>query len=168
MVTPAWETVSLQVDDTTTVAQLKREALRAALKRAPLGEQEYIVKFRGAAVLDESVMRGPSAPSRNAPFIVLPSRRPTRAVSTPAFTRAVTIFGRRVFWRSTRCYSRSSTVLSGPPCAQVAALLVVVGVAPLTAGPWRTWPPARKEMKARSGIDSRAAAHQTARTKCRL
>src|SRR2546422_8590522 len=40
--TPAWETVSLQVDDTTTVAQLKREALRAALKRAPLGEQEYI------------------------------------------------------------------------------------------------------------------------------
>ncbi|HZE95099.1 MAG TPA: hypothetical protein VEZ49_10345 [Gemmatimonadales bacterium] len=75
MVTPAWETVSLQVDDTTTVAQLKREALRAALKRAPLGEQEYIVKFRGAAVLDESVMLRALGAVPNAPFIVLPSRR---------------------------------------------------------------------------------------------
>ena len=75
MVTPAWETVSLQVDDTTTVAQLKREALRAALKRAPLGEQEYIVKFRGAAVLDESVMLRALGAVPNAPFIVLPARR---------------------------------------------------------------------------------------------
>jgi len=75
MVTPAWETVSLQVDDTTTVAQLKLEALRAALKRAPLGEQEYIVKFRGAAVLDESVMLRALGAVPNAPFIVLPARR---------------------------------------------------------------------------------------------
>ena len=75
MVTPAWETVSLQVDDTTTVAQLKREALRAALKRAPLGEQEYIVKFRGAAVLDESVTLRALGAVPNAPFIVLPGRR---------------------------------------------------------------------------------------------
>ena len=75
MVTPAWETVSLQVDDTTTVAQLKREALRAALKRAPLGEQEYIVKFRGAAVLDESVTLRALGAVPNAPFIVLPARR---------------------------------------------------------------------------------------------
>ncbi|HYT62316.1 MAG TPA: hypothetical protein VEL50_00360 [Gemmatimonadales bacterium] len=75
MVTPAWEHVPVQVDDTTTVAQLKREALRAALKRAPLGEQEYIVKFRGAAVLDESLTLRALGAVPNAPFIVLPARR---------------------------------------------------------------------------------------------
>ena len=75
MVTPAWEQVSVQVDDTTTVAQLKREALRAALKRAPLGEQEYIVKFRGAAVLDESLTLRAVGAVPNAPFVVLPARR---------------------------------------------------------------------------------------------
>lgn len=75
MVTPAWENVTLQVDETTTVAQLKREALRAALKRAPLAEQEYIVKFRGAAVLDESITLGAAGAVPNAPFIVLPARR---------------------------------------------------------------------------------------------
>ncbi|PYP41470.1 MAG: hypothetical protein DMD48_00015 [Gemmatimonadetes bacterium] len=75
MVTPAWEQVPVQVDNTTTVAQLKREALRAALKRAPLGEQEYIVKFRGAAVLDESLTLRALGAVPNAPFIVLPARR---------------------------------------------------------------------------------------------
>jgi len=49
--------------------------LRAALKRAPLGEQEYIVKFRGAAVLDESVTLRALGAVPNAPFIVLPARR---------------------------------------------------------------------------------------------
>ncbi|HYU10473.1 MAG TPA: hypothetical protein VEK77_13940 [Gemmatimonadales bacterium] len=75
MVTPAWEQVPVQVDDTTTVAQLKREALRAALKRAPLGDQEYVVKFRGAAVLDESLTLRALGAVPNAPFIVLPARR---------------------------------------------------------------------------------------------
>ncbi len=75
MVTPAWEQVSVQVDDTTTVAQLKREALRAAWKRSPLGEQEYIVKFRGAGVLDESLTLRALGAVPNAPFIVLPARR---------------------------------------------------------------------------------------------
>ena len=75
MVTPAWEQVPVQVVNTTTVAQLKREALRAALKRAPLGEQEYIVKFRGAAVLDESLTLRALGAVPNAPFIVLPARR---------------------------------------------------------------------------------------------
>ena len=75
MVTPAWEQVPVQVDNTTTVAQLKREALRTALKRAPLGEQEYIVKFRGAAVLDESLTLRALGAVPNAPFIVLPARR---------------------------------------------------------------------------------------------
>ena len=75
MVTPTWEHVAVQVDDTTTVAQLKREALRTALKRAPEDEHAYVVKFRGAAVLDESMTLRALGAVPNAPFIVLPGRR---------------------------------------------------------------------------------------------
>jgi len=74
MVTPAWEHVSLQVDDTTTVAQLKHEALRSALKTTA-GEQGCVVKFRGALVLDESITLRALGAGPNAPFIVLPGRR---------------------------------------------------------------------------------------------
>lgn len=74
MVTSAWENVSIQVDDTTTVAQLKREALRAALKTAA-DEEAYVVKFRGAAILDESSTLRALGAGPNAPFIVLPGRR---------------------------------------------------------------------------------------------
>jgi hypothetical protein len=75
MVLDAWDTVAVQVDDAMTVAQLKREALHAALKRPPLEEREYIVKFRGAAVLDESQTVRALGAGPNAPFIVMPARR---------------------------------------------------------------------------------------------
>ena len=75
MVTDAWDQVHVQVDERTTVAQLKRDALRAALKHAQLPDQEYVVKYRGAAVLDESVTVGGLGAGPNAPFIVLPARR---------------------------------------------------------------------------------------------
>ncbi|HEV2670286.1 MAG TPA: hypothetical protein VGU74_04285 [Gemmatimonadales bacterium] len=75
MVTDAWDNVTVQVDGTTTAAQLKRAALRAALKQPPLDEREYIVKFRGAAVLDESQTLRALGAVPNAPFIVLPARR---------------------------------------------------------------------------------------------
>lgn len=75
MVMDAWDHVQVQVDGTTTVAQLKREALQAALKRPPLDEQEYVVKFRGASVLDESQTVRALGAGPNAPFIVLPARR---------------------------------------------------------------------------------------------
>ncbi|HEV8382271.1 MAG TPA: ubiquitin-like domain-containing protein [Gemmatimonadales bacterium] len=74
MVTPAWEQVPVQVDDSTTVAQLKHAALRAALKTTR-DEQTFVVKFRGAPVLDESVTLGTLGAVPNAPFIVLPARR---------------------------------------------------------------------------------------------
>ena len=74
MVTSAWEQVSLQVDANTTVAQLKHEALRAALKTTA-GEAAYVVKFRGAPILDESITLGALGTVPNAPFIVLPGRR---------------------------------------------------------------------------------------------
>ena len=75
MVTDAWDNVNVQVDGTTTVAQLKRDALRAALKQPSLDEREYVVKFRGAAVLDESQTVRALGAVANAPFIVLPARR---------------------------------------------------------------------------------------------
>ncbi len=75
MVTPVWDQVFLPVDPATTALQLKREALRAALKRSVVDEGAYIVKFRGAQVLDESVTLGALGAVPNAPFIVLPARR---------------------------------------------------------------------------------------------
>ena len=75
MVTPVWDQVFLPVDPSTTVAQLKRDALRAALKRSAVDDSAYIVKFRGAGVLDESVTLGALGAVPNAPFIVLPARR---------------------------------------------------------------------------------------------
>ena len=74
MVQPAWETVAVQVDDATTVAQLKHQAVQAALKTTR-AEQAYVVKFRGARVFDESVTLGTLGARANAPFIVLPGRR---------------------------------------------------------------------------------------------
>jgi hypothetical protein len=75
MVTPVWDQVFLPVDAGTTVVQLKRDALRAALKRSAVDESAYVVKFRGAQVLDESVTLGTLGAVPNAPFIVLPARR---------------------------------------------------------------------------------------------
>jgi len=72
MVTSAWEQVPLQVDANTTV--VKHEALRAALKTTA-GEEAYVVKFRGAPILDESITLGALGAVPNAPFIVLPGRR---------------------------------------------------------------------------------------------
>ena len=74
MVTAAWEQVPVQVDATTTVAQLKHQALKAALKTTD-NEQAFVVKFRGAQVLDESTTMRALGAVPNAPFIVLPARR---------------------------------------------------------------------------------------------
>jgi hypothetical protein len=74
MVMPAWDTTTIQADGATTIAQLKREALRATRKTAA-DEQSYMVKYRGAQVLDESLTLRALGAVPNAPFIVLPARR---------------------------------------------------------------------------------------------
>ena len=74
MVTSAWDTVTVQADDSTPVAQVKRDALRAALKTTA-DAQDYLVKYRGAPVLDESITLRALGAGANAPFIVLPARR---------------------------------------------------------------------------------------------
>jgi len=75
MVTDAWDQVFLAVGPETTIAELKRQALTRALKRAPLSADQYIVKFRGALVSDEGVTLAKLGAGANAPFIVLPGRR---------------------------------------------------------------------------------------------
>lgn len=75
MVTDAWDQVFLAVGPETTVAELKRQALARALRRARLPVDAYIVKFRGALVQDEQVTLAVLGAGANAPFIVHPGRR---------------------------------------------------------------------------------------------
>lgn len=75
MVTDAWDQVFLAVGPETTIADMKRQALTRALKRATLPLDQYIVKFRGALVEDESITLATLGAGANAPFIVLPGRR---------------------------------------------------------------------------------------------
>src|SRR5881296_3359311 len=75
MVTDVWDQVFLAVEPTTTVADLKRQALTQALKRAQVRPEDYVVKFRGAQVLDESTTLAALGAVPNSPFIILPARR---------------------------------------------------------------------------------------------
>ena len=75
MVPEVWDEVVLPVEGTTTIASLKAEALRRARVRVDANSGGCVVKYRGAAILDESLtLRALGAPP-NAPFIVLPRRR---------------------------------------------------------------------------------------------
>lgn len=74
MVTTAWDTLDLSLDPATTVAEMKRAALRQAVGETAEVD-DYVVKYRGARVLDEAVtLAGLAVPSQ-APFVVLPGRR---------------------------------------------------------------------------------------------
>ena len=75
MVTDVWDQVYLAVEPTTTVAELKLQALTQALKRTRLQVDDYVVKFRGALVFDETTTLGALAATTNSAFIVLPARR---------------------------------------------------------------------------------------------
>lgn len=75
MVTDVWDQVFLAVGPGTTVAELKRLALERAVKRVDAPLEEYVVKFRGAQVFDESMTLATLGARANSPFIVLPARR---------------------------------------------------------------------------------------------
>lgn len=75
MVTDVWDQVFLAVEPTTTVAELKRQALAQALKRAQVRPEDYVVKFHGAQVLDEKTNLAVLGAVPNSPFIILPARR---------------------------------------------------------------------------------------------
>jgi hypothetical protein len=72
MVTDPWDTVPLQLPDSTTLGELKRQALEATrVTRDPAG---YLVKYRGAELADQqSLAQAGVVP--NAGLIVLARRR---------------------------------------------------------------------------------------------
>lgn len=73
-VTDVWDQVEVGLPATATIAELKQEALTRALGR-PAVPEDYVVKFRGALVLDESLTIAALGAGANTPFIVLPARR---------------------------------------------------------------------------------------------
>jgi hypothetical protein len=75
MVTEVWDQVFLAVEPTTTVIELKRQALAQALKRTHVRPEDYVVKFRGAEVRDETTTLAALGAVANSPFIILPARR---------------------------------------------------------------------------------------------
>jgi hypothetical protein len=73
-----WDVVPIRAAPDWTVERLKREALAAATGRS-LDAAAYLVKFRGARVLDEAATLASLGASDRAAFIVLPAhRRPVR------------------------------------------------------------------------------------------
>lgn len=73
MVPDVWDQVTLDLPPSTPVAELKRLALeRSRVRREP---DEYVVKFRGAELTDESRTLAEAGLVAHAPLIVLPRRR---------------------------------------------------------------------------------------------
>lgn len=73
-VTDTWDTVTLDAPSSLTMGELKRRALTEATGRTVQPEQ-YVLKYRGALVLDEHATVGDLALKSGAPLIVLPARR---------------------------------------------------------------------------------------------
>ena len=73
MVQDAWDQVALDLPAATPVAEIKRRALELTHTRGD--PDDYLVKFRGAEVLDESRSLAEAGVVSNAALIVLPRRR---------------------------------------------------------------------------------------------
>ena len=69
-----WDAVPLTLGTDATVADLKEQALGAALG-STRAHAPYVVKYRGAPVLDEQRRLADLGVRDGAPFIVLPARR---------------------------------------------------------------------------------------------
>jgi len=77
MVQEVWDEIPFSVPSTTSLAELKRRALETARIRRSAGE--YVLKFRGAELSDESQSLADAGIAPNAALIVLPRhRRPVR------------------------------------------------------------------------------------------
>ena len=73
MVEDAWDEVFLELPGGTLLSELKRQALeRAFVKKNP---SDYLMKYRGAAVGDESRSLNQAGLVQNAALIVLARRR---------------------------------------------------------------------------------------------
>lgn len=73
MVQDAWDEVSLHLPASTSLGDVKRRALEAAQVRGD--PDEYLLKFRGAELRDESRSLAQAGMVPNGALIVLPRRR---------------------------------------------------------------------------------------------
>lgn len=73
-VADAWDTVTIDAAPSLTMAELKQQALTEATGR-PVAPEQYVMKYRGALVLDERETVAGLALRSGAPLIVLPARR---------------------------------------------------------------------------------------------
>jgi hypothetical protein len=73
MVQDAWDQVTLELPPAAPVREAKQQALR--LTHTGGRPDEFLVKFRGAEVLDESRSLSDAGVVANAALIVLPRRR---------------------------------------------------------------------------------------------
>ncbi len=73
MVQDAWDQVSLVLTPATSIAEAKAQAL--ALTHSWGKPDQYLVKFRGAEVFDESRSLADTGVVSNAALIVVPRRR---------------------------------------------------------------------------------------------
>lgn len=73
MVEDVWDEVFLELPTETAVAEIKRQAL--ALTRVRRNPEEYVLKFRGAELSDESLSLTDAGLVPNGALIVLSRRR---------------------------------------------------------------------------------------------
>jgi hypothetical protein len=73
MVQDAWDEVRLDLPASTSLAQVKQQALAAT--RVIRDPADYLLKFRGAELLDESRSLADAGMVPNGALIVLPKRR---------------------------------------------------------------------------------------------
>lgn len=73
MVEDAWDEVFLELPGGTPLAELKRQALE--LTHVTRNPSDYLLKYRGAALSDESRSMSEVGLVQNAPLIVLARRR---------------------------------------------------------------------------------------------
>lgn len=73
MVQDAWDEVSLDLPPATSLGELKRKALQAT--RVVRDPADYVLKFRGAELDDESRSLAEAGLVPNGALIVLPRRR---------------------------------------------------------------------------------------------
>jgi hypothetical protein len=77
MVEEAWDQVTLDLPSTTDLAEVKQQALTLTHRTGPA--EEYLLKFRGAELSDESRTLAESGVVTNSSLIVLARhRRPVR------------------------------------------------------------------------------------------
>jgi hypothetical protein len=73
MLTDVWDAFQLDLEPTTPLSEMKRKVLQ--LGRVPDDASDYVVKYRGAQLMDEGKSLAELGIVNNAALIMLPRRR---------------------------------------------------------------------------------------------